>query len=175
MAADGFESRAAEEIRATAAQRYAVRDVTKGVALRQRFQVEVDRNALYQLPQFALLQFFSEFRLADQHDLQRLRAHGIDVGQHTDSLEIIDRQIAYLASAVRDAQKAGLVSKADPVSQARLVWALMSGTLGLARIENSLEPLRGMVGGVFAILGASPAAKTSRKNSTTLVFPAARN
>ena len=85
-------------------------------------------------------------------------------------IEIIERQLTYIASAIRDAQKAGLVRTGDPVVQARQVWALMSGTLGLARIENSLEPLRGMADGVIDFLGASPAARPARKPASNLIY-----
>lgn len=85
-------------------------------------------------------------------------------------VEIIERQLAYIAFAIRDAQKAGLIRKADPVVQARHVWALMSGTLGLARIENSLEPLHGMAEGVIEFLGAPSAARPVRSSVAKLTF-----
>jgi TetR/AcrR family transcriptional repressor of nem operon len=55
---------------------------------------------------------------------------------------ILQSQVRYFESAIRDAQAAGLVLASDPSATARCLFALFEGSLAQARIHNDLELLR---------------------------------
>ncbi|HEY5792512.1 MAG TPA: TetR/AcrR family transcriptional regulator [Chthoniobacterales bacterium] len=70
--------------------------------------------------------------------------------------ELLNRKLAYLESAIRDAHARGEVDAPDAQSKARAVLAFVEGSLSQARIENSLEPIRQLYAGTLALLGAKP-------------------
>ncbi|HEX2099765.1 MAG TPA: TetR/AcrR family transcriptional regulator, partial [Candidatus Synoicihabitans sp.] len=56
--------------------------------------------------------------------------------------DILQRQIRYFESTIRDAQAEGLVPAGDAASKARCLFALFEGTMGQARIQNDPAILR---------------------------------
>lgn len=56
--------------------------------------------------------------------------------------EVLQRQIRYFESAIRDAGAEGFIPACDPAAKAKCLFALFEGSLGQARINNALEPLR---------------------------------
>lgn len=70
---------------------------------------------------------------------------------------ILQRQIRYFESAIRDGQADGSISGGDAVSKAKCLFALFEGSLGQARIQNDLELLRVLPETSLAILGVSRA------------------
>jgi len=69
--------------------------------------------------------------------------------------EVLNTYVQYFESAIRDADAAGLINAPDAKAKARILFAYFQGTLTHARIENSLEPLRGLKDGAFALLGVN--------------------
>jgi len=72
--------------------------------------------------------------------------------------EILQRQIRYFESAIRDAQAEGLVPPGDASSKAKSLFALFEGCLGQARIQNDLEFLRTLPQTGMDLLGAKRSA-----------------
>lgn len=68
--------------------------------------------------------------------------------------EILQRQIRYFESAVRDAQADGSAAPGDPVAKAKCLFALFEGSLGQAKIQNDLEFLRNLPDAALDLLGA---------------------
>lgn len=68
--------------------------------------------------------------------------------------EILQRQILYFETAIRDAQARGEISAGDPAAKAKCLYALFEGSLAQARIQNDLEFLRNLPSSVMEILGA---------------------
>lgn len=75
--------------------------------------------------------------------------------------EILSAQRRYYESAIRDAVAAGSIPACDPAVQADLVQKLILGSLGLARILNSLEPLENILKSIWVLLGAVPPTQNS--------------
>jgi TetR/AcrR family transcriptional regulator, transcriptional repressor for nem operon len=71
--------------------------------------------------------------------------------------EILDRKVKYFESAIRDAQAQGLIVAADAKSKAARLFACFQGTLTQARIQNSVEPIRGFKEVALDYLGAKEA------------------
>jgi len=69
----------------------------------------------------------------------------------------LDHYRSYLESAIRDAQANHLTHAPDAAKAARMVLAYYEGLLTQARIQNNVELLRELTGGVFAMLGANAA------------------
>jgi len=68
--------------------------------------------------------------------------------------EILQRQIRYFESAIRDAQAEGAVPPGDAAAKAKCLFALFEGSLAQARIQNDLEFLRTLPQGGMDIIGA---------------------
>ena len=69
--------------------------------------------------------------------------------------EILQRQIRYFESAIRDAVADGsLPATTEPAARAKCLFALMEGSMGQARIQNDLEFLRILPDSALDILGA---------------------
>jgi TetR/AcrR family transcriptional regulator, transcriptional repressor for nem operon len=68
--------------------------------------------------------------------------------------EILQRQIRYFESAVRDAQADGTAAPGDPAIKAKSLFALFEGSLGQAKIQNDLEFLRCLPEAALDMLGA---------------------
>lgn len=75
--------------------------------------------------------------------------------------EILQRQIRYFESAIRDGQADSSIAAGDPASKAKCLFALFEGSLGQARIQNDLEFLRVLPETSLAILGAAGATATA--------------
>ncbi len=71
--------------------------------------------------------------------------------------EILQRQIRYFESAIRDAQADGTLPPGDASSKAKCLFALFEGSLGQARIQNDLEFLRILPETALDLLGAKAA------------------
>jgi TetR/AcrR family transcriptional repressor of nem operon len=67
----------------------------------------------------------------------------------------------YIEGALRDAQDQGLIRKGDVPTMAWTLIHYVEGVLGLARIQNDLYTLQGMMEHSLEFLGASPAAVRS--------------
>lgn len=68
--------------------------------------------------------------------------------------EILQRQVKYFESAIRDAQAEGLVGTGDAAAKAKCLYAFFEGSLAQARIQNDLEYLRALPSGAMDLLGA---------------------
>ncbi|MDF3056621.1 MAG: TetR family transcriptional regulator [Rariglobus sp.] len=75
--------------------------------------------------------------------------------------EILQRQIRYFESAIRDAQAGGSVPPGDAAAKAKCLFALFEGSLGQARIQNDLEFLRILPESALGMLGAAAAHTSS--------------
>lgn len=69
--------------------------------------------------------------------------------------EILQREIRYFESAIRDGQADGSIPSGDASSKAKCLFALFEGSLGQARIQNDLEFLRILPETSLAILGVT--------------------
>ena len=83
---------------------------------------------------------------------------GAEVSTREDRLqkkiqEILEYKRKYLESAIRDAHAAGLIHAPDADAKARVAMAYYEGLLTQARIQNDVEVLRAMAGGMLAMLG----------------------
>ncbi len=67
--------------------------------------------------------------------------------------EILQNQIRYFESAIRDAQAEGSLPAGDAAAKARCLFALFEGSLGQARIQNDPEILRGLAQTALDLLG----------------------
>jgi TetR/AcrR family transcriptional repressor of nem operon len=68
--------------------------------------------------------------------------------------EILQLQIRYFESAIRDAQAEGSIPAGDATAKSKCLFALFEGTLGQARIQNDPEVLRPLVDASMDLLGA---------------------
>jgi len=75
--------------------------------------------------------------------------------------ELLDRQVKYFESAIRDAHAQGLIVAPDAKAKAKVLFACYQGTLTQARIENNVESLREFKDVAFDFLGAKPAGAPS--------------
>ena len=75
--------------------------------------------------------------------------------------ELLDRQVKYFESAIRDAHAQGLIVAPDAKAKAKSLFACYQGTLTQARIENNVESLREFKDVAFDFLGAKPAGAPS--------------
>ncbi|HSI09642.1 MAG: TetR/AcrR family transcriptional regulator [Rariglobus sp.] len=69
--------------------------------------------------------------------------------------EILQRQVRYFESAIRDAQAEGSIPPGDAAAKAKCLFALFEGSLGQARIQNDLEFLRVLPETSLGILGVT--------------------
>jgi len=115
-----------------------------------------DRTFSCSLPPLERLRVF----LQDIHDAQAKikQEHGkvlgcpcFSIGSETSfqdepvlakAQEILQQQIRYFESSIRDAQAEGLVPAGDASLKAKCLFALFEGSLAQARIQNDLEVLR---------------------------------
>lgn len=72
--------------------------------------------------------------------------------------QILQAQIRYFESAVRDAQAAGLLPAGDAGTRARCLFALFEGSLAQARINNDAELLRPLSEAALEMLGVKGSA-----------------
>lgn len=85
---------------------------------------------------------------------------GSEIGTQDETIrtkvqEILQRQIRYFESAIRDAQAEGSVPPGDAASKAKCLFALFEGSLAQARIQNDLEFLRILPETALTLLGAA--------------------
>lgn len=66
--------------------------------------------------------------------------------------EILDRQLRYFESAIRDAQAEGVISQGDPAKRAKCLFAFFEGSLAQARIHNDLNMLKELPATALGIL-----------------------
>jgi len=83
---------------------------------------------------------------------------GSEIGTQDETIrvkvqEILQRQIRYFESAIRDAQADGTVPPGDASSKAKCLFALFEGSLAQARIQNDLEFLRILPETALTLLG----------------------
>ncbi len=71
--------------------------------------------------------------------------------------EILQNQIRYFESAIRDAQAEGSLPAGDAAAKARCLFALFEGSLGQARIQNDPEILNGLAQTALDLLGVRSA------------------
>ena len=71
--------------------------------------------------------------------------------------ELLQRQMRYVESAVRDAQAEGSVPTGNAASKAKCLFALFEGSLAQARIHNDLEILKNLPDAAMDLLGAKKA------------------
>jgi len=71
--------------------------------------------------------------------------------------EILQRQVRYFESAIRDAQAEGSLPPGDAAAKAKCLFALFEGSLGQARIQNDVEFLRVLPDTALDMLGAKRA------------------
>jgi TetR/AcrR family transcriptional regulator, transcriptional repressor for nem operon len=68
--------------------------------------------------------------------------------------EILQRQVRYFESAIRDAQAEGSIPPGDAAAKAKGLFALFEGSQAQARIQNDLEYLRVLPENALNFLGA---------------------
>lgn len=68
------------------------------------------------------------------------------------AVEIANRYITYLESAIRDARDAGLIETSDTKKTALELFSYFQGVLLQAKIRNDLAPLQGLKDGMFRLL-----------------------
>jgi TetR/AcrR family transcriptional repressor of nem operon len=71
--------------------------------------------------------------------------------------DILQRQIRYFESAIRDAQAEGSLPPGEAATKAKCLFALFEGSMAQARIHNDLGYLRDLPETVMDILGAKRA------------------
>jgi TetR/AcrR family transcriptional repressor of nem operon len=69
--------------------------------------------------------------------------------------EIVDQNLRFLESAIRDAQAAGEIVAPDPARMARIIYDYCEGAHTRARIMNDLKPIHEIEEGVMCILGVA--------------------
>jgi TetR/AcrR family transcriptional regulator, transcriptional repressor for nem operon len=75
--------------------------------------------------------------------------------------ELSERNIKYLACALRDADAEGILHVGDPGQLARQVMCYANGLVMQAKIENNPDALNSLKDGVFRLVGASPVGSRS--------------
>ncbi len=70
--------------------------------------------------------------------------------------EIMHTGAVLFESAIRDAQAAGDIDRADAALKARQLWGFYEGTLTRARIENNVELLHNLCPDALALIGERP-------------------
>ncbi len=70
------------------------------------------------------------------------------------SQELVDRNIRYLESALRDAKREGLATLADARAAARRIYTTVLGMLLYARIHNDLAVLQDLEPTIMGMIGA---------------------
>ena len=78
-----------------------------------------------------------------------------DEAIRTKVLEVININIKYLETTIRDAQAEGFIPVSDVAAKARQLFAYCEGVLAQARIENNLELVRSLGANAMDLLGAS--------------------
>lgn len=83
---------------------------------------------------------------------------GCEIGTHEPAIrakihEILDQNMRYLESTLRDARNAGEISVSDPSFMARVIFDYCEGAHTRARIMNDLQPINEIERGVMEILG----------------------
>ena len=73
---------------------------------------------------------------------------------HAKIKQILGHYHQYLESAIREADREGMIKAANPAARARMAFAYIEGLLTQARIVNDAEILREMPDGVLEFLGA---------------------
>lgn len=69
---------------------------------------------------------------------------------------LMERNVSYIESAIRDAHAQGLIHAPDAKAKARILYAYFEGLMTRARIHNCLDVLKDLKSGVFDILGTTP-------------------
>lgn len=69
------------------------------------------------------------------------------------TVQILESYVKYFETAIRDADAQGAISAPDAKTKARALFAYIQGVLAQARISNSLEPLKDLKAGSWAVLG----------------------
>jgi TetR/AcrR family transcriptional repressor of nem operon len=70
--------------------------------------------------------------------------------------DLVERHIQYLATAIADAQRAGLAQPGEARVKAELVHSLVIGMSLRTKIYNDLSVLRHAESAIFALVGAKP-------------------
>ena len=119
------------------------------------------------IPPLQRFEDFFDYVFERQAELQRgcgsvlgcpLFAVGSEVCAHEPAIRekvqsILGTYVQYFESAIRDAHAQGLIEAPDAKAKSKALFAFFQGTMTQARIENSLEPLRTLRDGAFALLG----------------------
>lgn len=87
-----------------------------------------------------------------------LFSFGCEVGTQEPAIrakihEILEQNLRYLESALRDAHAAGEAFVPNPAGKARIIFDYLEGAHTRARIMNDLQPILDMESGVMEILG----------------------
>jgi TetR/AcrR family transcriptional repressor of nem operon len=69
------------------------------------------------------------------------------------ALEIMGHYLKYFETAIRDAHAQGEIVAPDAKAKAQAFYSYFMGVVSHARISNSLEPLKGLKAGTWALLG----------------------
>ncbi|MGH8046252.1 MAG: TetR/AcrR family transcriptional regulator [Chthoniobacterales bacterium] len=76
------------------------------------------------------------------------------------TVEIMDRYVRYLESAIADAIREGVVESGDPRTLALGLFAYFQGLLLQAKVRNDLTPLHIVQSGMLSLLGCDRAVTT---------------
>ncbi len=91
--------------------------VSRGVIARQRLQVAARGDALRELPQVVAVQQLTQFRLADQDDLQQFLRIGLEIGEQPHLLEYFGGEILRLVDNQHRAPALGVNAQQLAIEQ----------------------------------------------------------
>jgi TetR/AcrR family transcriptional repressor of nem operon len=132
-----------------------------------KLRIELDSIFSPTIPPLERLRNYCEFSYRIQAEIKAkfgcvlgcpMFSLGSEISTQEDQLQkqiqaILEQKRKYLASAIRDAHDAGLISAPDAAAKARTLFAYYQGLLTEARIENSLEVLKDGLRGTYEVLG----------------------
>ena len=70
------------------------------------------------------------------------------------SLELMERGMRYVETAIAEARREGLISTNDPRKAARRAYSVLLGMLIQAKVQNDLEVLNDLEATVMDLIGA---------------------
>ena len=80
---------------------------------------------------------------------------GVDHEVHEATQRVLQRKRRYFETAIRDAQKAGLIQVADVEATSQAVYSLFEGALARTRIQDNPEVLVGLYDQILLLLGVA--------------------
>ncbi len=134
-----------------------------------QMQASLDQTFSPQKPPLERIRNYLDNIVSEQEQLKKELGHIVgcpftsigseqcscDDGLSKKSKEILYKFSAYVRSAIQDAVAEGSIPPVDPAKAAAQLMTYELGALALARVANSIEPLRGLYDVWMAILRGS--------------------